>query len=243
MALPKSSAGTSAKRRYRSLRAAGRARRWLTRLAIAVVAAVAVGWLWTEWAGLIAAGLAVLGDLVRHRRAHSPAAAWRKGAAGERATARRLRALELAGYIVLHDRALPHSRANVDHLVIGPAGVFVIDSKKWHRRTTIRAAAGTLWAGKIPLEHVVRPVIAEARQVSRELTRALGRPIDAVPVVAVHGARLPRWRVITVRGVPVMRASRLRRWIAGRARGGRQDETAVLAAAASNAFPPYVESD
>ncbi|MEU8249089.1 hypothetical protein [Nonomuraea sp. NPDC048916] len=66
----------------------------------------------TIWLGLITAVLAALITMVHQVRTHSPAAAWRKGAAGERATARRLRTLELAGYTVLRDRALPRSRAN-----------------------------------------------------------------------------------------------------------------------------------
>jgi Nuclease-related domain len=40
-----------------------------------------------------------------------------------------LAALERQGWAVLHDLAVPRSRANIDHLVIGPGGVFVIDSK------------------------------------------------------------------------------------------------------------------
>jgi Nuclease-related domain len=50
------------------------------------------------------------------------AVAWRRGAAGERRTARVLAALERQGWAVLHDLAVPRSRANLDHLVIGPAG-------------------------------------------------------------------------------------------------------------------------
>jgi hypothetical protein len=54
------------------------------------------------------------------------AVAWRRGAVGERRTARVLAALERQGWAVLHDLAVPRSQANLDHLVIGPGGVFVI---------------------------------------------------------------------------------------------------------------------
>jgi hypothetical protein len=57
----------------------------------------------------------------------------------------------------------------------------------------------------------------------------------------VHGARLPRWRAIIAGGVSVMRASRLRGWITRRPRCHGDAEVAALAAAATNAFPPYVE--
>jgi Nuclease-related domain len=35
---------------------------------------------------------------------------------------------------VLHDLAVAGSRASIDHLVIGPGGVFVIDSKLYTGR-------------------------------------------------------------------------------------------------------------
>jgi hypothetical protein len=47
-----------------------------------------------------------------------------------RQTARVLDRLTRDGYMVFHDLAVPGSPANVDHLVIGPSGVFVIDSKQ-----------------------------------------------------------------------------------------------------------------
>jgi hypothetical protein len=37
----------------------------------------------------------------------------------------------LAGVRVLHDRRVPGSKANIDHLSVGPAGVFVIDAKQY----------------------------------------------------------------------------------------------------------------
>ena len=78
------------------------------------------------------------------------AIAWRRGAAGERRTARLLAALERQGWAVLHDLALPGSRANIDHLVIGPGGVFVIDSKQYRGRLQLDPT-GRLWHGRYPL--------------------------------------------------------------------------------------------
>lgn len=55
---------------------------------------------------------------------------WERGARGERFVGARLEEL-LAGTTVrlLHDRRVPGSRANIDHLAVGPAGVLVIDAK------------------------------------------------------------------------------------------------------------------
>jgi hypothetical protein len=56
--------------------------------------------------------------------------AWAVGAAGERRNAARLEKLvEGQPVAFLHDRRVPGSRANIDHIAVGPTGVFVIDSK------------------------------------------------------------------------------------------------------------------
>jgi len=56
---------------------------------------------------------------------------WQSGGKAERELGEALERLREEGFGVLHDRRIPRSRANIDHLVIGPAGVFVIDTKRW----------------------------------------------------------------------------------------------------------------
>ncbi len=43
---------------------------------------------------------------------------------------------------MLHDRLVPGSRANIDHIVIGPSGVFVIDAKKYTGQIEARDVGG-----------------------------------------------------------------------------------------------------
>jgi hypothetical protein len=95
--------------------------------------------------GLVVAALAamVAGWGLRFRPSPD-AVAWRRGAAGERRTAHLLAALERDGWVVLHDLALPGSRANIDHLVIGPGGVFVIDSKQYRGPAAARLVRAAL---------------------------------------------------------------------------------------------------
>ena len=101
--------------------------------------------------GLVAGGLAAIAAGWGLRFRPSPdAVAWRRGAAGERRTARLLDPLERHGWAVLHDLAVPGSRANLDHLVIGPGGVFVIDSKQYQGRLQL-GRSGRLWHGRYPL--------------------------------------------------------------------------------------------
>jgi hypothetical protein len=92
--------------------------------------------------GLVVAALAAVAAGSGLRFRPSPeAVAWRRGAAGERRTARLLDPLERHGWAVLHDLAVPGSRANIDHLVVGPVGVFVIDSKHYRGRLQLDGSA------------------------------------------------------------------------------------------------------
>jgi hypothetical protein len=71
-------------------------------------------------------------------RLQRSAALWEQGAAGEVKVARALEALP-AEWTVLHDLAWPgRPRANIDHVVIGPSGVFVVDAKNWTGTVEVR---------------------------------------------------------------------------------------------------------
>jgi hypothetical protein len=63
---------------------------------------------------------------------------WGKGAAGEEALGARLDALAAERLVVLHDRRIPGSRANIDHVAVTPGGVFVIDAKHYSGRVEKR---------------------------------------------------------------------------------------------------------
>ena len=56
---------------------------------------------------------------------------WAQGAVGEEVVAARLAGLAEAGVVVLNDRRIPGSKANIDHLVVTPWGVWVIDAKRY----------------------------------------------------------------------------------------------------------------
>jgi hypothetical protein len=68
--------------------------------------------------------------------------AWATGALGEQAIGQSLDTLREQGIAVLHDRRIPGTRANIDHLVISQAGVFVIDTKHYKGRVEQRDVAG-----------------------------------------------------------------------------------------------------
>jgi hypothetical protein len=62
--------------------------------------------------------------------------AWAIGAAGEEKLAAEL--ATVPGLRILNDRRVPGTRGNIDHIVIAPAGVFVVDAKNHHGMVEIR---------------------------------------------------------------------------------------------------------
>ncbi len=134
-------------------------------------------------AGLVGlAAAALVGWRLRFRPSEQ-ARTWQRGAHGERRTARLLDRLTRDGYVVFHDLAVPGSPANVDHLVIGRSGVFVIDSKQWTGGVH-QSADGLVWHNHYPLDRTLETVRWEAQQVSRVLgTRAAA-------LLCVHGAHV-----------------------------------------------------
>jgi Nuclease-related domain len=103
--------------------------------------------------------------------------AWEIGSRGEEQVGRSLDRRTANGpAIVLHDRQMPASRANIDHLAIAPRGVFVIDAKA--NKGKVRIAR--------PLFGKPRLMIAGRNRT--KLVDGLDRQVDAVRrVLARHG--------------------------------------------------------
>jgi hypothetical protein len=68
--------------------------------------------------------------------------AWAAGARGEERVGRVLDGLVGPTVRVLHDRRIPPTNANIDHIVVCPTGVFVIDAKKYTGRPSLRVEGG-----------------------------------------------------------------------------------------------------
>jgi Nuclease-related domain len=233
----RSSAGTSAadeyardrrRRRARAARGAG----W------ALVGAIfAAGGTRTEGlTRVILWALAGLGLLVAwwYWRTRPDPERWQRGAAGERATAVLLDRLPSRTWAILHDRQLPGSQANLDHLVVGPSGVWVLDSKT--TRSTVRARWRTVRFGDRRLD--TGPVKWEAQVVADRL----GVPVR--PLVVVHGRGLRR-RGGRSAGVRVVPANQVVRYVRRRWFPRRLDGAAVewLTGEAEDVFPPAGRQD
>jgi hypothetical protein len=115
--------------------------------------------------------------------------------------------------LVLHDRRLPGSLANIDHLAVSPSGVFVIDAKKYKgrprlrvERRLLRPRVETLLVGSRNCTKVVDGVLRQVEVVRTVLD-------DEVPVHGVLCFVDADWPLIggsfTTRGVDVVWPKRL----------------------------------
>ena len=65
-----------------------------------------------------------------------------KGADGEERLGRHL-SRDLSDIaVVLHDRRVPHTRGNIDHLVVAPSGIWVVDAKNYKGKVKRRDLGG-----------------------------------------------------------------------------------------------------
>jgi hypothetical protein len=149
--------------------------------------------------------------------------------------------------VILHDLAWPDAvsgpgqvgqpqPANIDHLVIGPSGVFLVDSRAC--RGSLRVdARGRLWHRDEPLDGVLEAL----RRGAREVTVALAdrrAPVRVQPILAVHGTGLPWLGELLVGGVPVLEAASLPRALRVPRQALTPEQVAHLAARARATFWP-----
>ncbi|HRR34437.1 MAG TPA: nuclease-related domain-containing protein [Kiritimatiellia bacterium] len=100
--------------------------------------------------------------------------AYFKGARGEESVAVLLAALP-RGYHVFHDFSFGGSGA-IDHVVVGPSGLFAIETKCWSGRVTCEAS-GLRVDGVEPS----RPPLRQARGSAQALVRFLGERLGSAP--------------------------------------------------------------
>lgn len=116
--------------------------------------------------------------LLGHR---SDERAWRKGANGERVTGFWLGRLP-DGWHVFHDVPVGTRGANIDHVVIGPGGVFTVNTK--NLTGTIRVNPRTIQVNGVRTNYLPKAT-AEARRAGEFLSVAVGRPVEVRAVLAI----------------------------------------------------------
>jgi hypothetical protein len=98
--------------------------------------------------------------------------AWDTGALGEERLGGHLSEIASDALRVLHDRRIPGSRANIDHLAITPSGVFVIDAKKYKGRPRLKVEGG-----------ILRPRVEKLFVGSRDCSKLVDGVLKQVDVV------------------------------------------------------------
>lgn len=116
--------------------------------------------------------------------------AWDVGARGEEQLAKRLNGLVEKGVLVLHDRRIPGSKANIDHIAISAAGVFVIDAKRYRGRPTLKVEGG-----------ILRPRTETLMIGRRDCTKLLAGIAKQVDLVKAALATMPEPEQVPVRGM------------------------------------------
>jgi hypothetical protein len=142
---------------------------------------------------------------------------WESGAAGEQSTGEVI-AARCRDAVVLHDRRMPHSVANIDHIALVPSGVWVIDSKRVRGRIkvedrrdgaqklTINGDNRTELVHKLTMQvNAVKAVIAElAPRVPVHGAFCFWLPINRKrDFITVPDSGLPLLAIWTINGYPL----------------------------------------
>lgn len=109
---------------------------------------------------------------------------WKNGAVGERKLGAGLDGLASKGVVTLHDRLRTRTAGNIDHIAIGPTGVWVVDAKRYAGQVAKKDVGGwlrcdvRLYVGR---RDCMKLVQAMSKQVGA-VRDALGEEWAAVPV-------------------------------------------------------------
>lgn len=98
--------------------------------------------------------------------------AWDIGALGEERLGKGLDRLASDTLRLLHDRRIPRSKANIDHLAVTASGVYVIDAKKYRGRPHLKIEGG-----------LFRPRVERLLVGSRDCTKLVDGVLKQVDVV------------------------------------------------------------
>src|SRR3954447_2034241 len=133
---------------------------------------------------------------------------WVQGAEGEEVVGRILEGLGAEGWHVIHD--VSFGRGNIDHIVVGPGGIYTIETKSR--------------AGKVWLEHLEPKMLAQAYAEKKTLETITGMEVQALLVFsqAYIVEKVPARR----RGVTILPARSLP-WFFSRRRPVMSDERAA----------------
>ncbi len=216
---------------------------WIRRAVMSAAAGIVVGILLDWRFGLTAAAVVAILDTVHRSRTTTVIPAAVRVTSAQRRTRRRLLWARRSGYLTLNGRAIPGTNCIIDHLIVGPAGVFAVDSERWDRRLPLRATqGGHLYHGPYSQTTRLKHAQLEAATAARLISESLGRKQRIRPAMVIYGPTVP-WTVARISGVDVFSGRRLRKYLRAQARARREqrlthEEIARIHAAAETALPP-----
>jgi nuclease-like protein len=114
-------------------------------------------------------------------------ASWGKGSEGESALARYIDGNVGGEVLALHDRLIPGTRTNIDHLWVTPTGVWVVDAKAYKGKV-VRREVGPLWRRDNEVLVAGRNRTALANGVRRQVEAVVAalRPDESLRGTDVH---------------------------------------------------------
>ena len=216
-------AGVYAQDRYRQGRQRWRAKTRLLCLAISgplIVVGIVLFFAEGHFLSWFAGGLTSLGVSAWVELRDTPPSYienWRDGAEGERKTEKALRPLERAGWRVFHD--VQNGHGNYDHIAVGRAGVFLLETKNLIGVVEMRDGVPHLQRRLDPEDNKpwesIRPrALGAAASLNEDIERRCGRR-TWVQAVVVFWSDFPEGLVEDGKCVFV-HGSRLREWLKGR---------------------------
>ena len=116
-------------------------------------------------------------------------ASWRKGSGGESRLAAFVEREVGDRVIALHDRVIPGTRRNIDHIFVAPSGVWVVDAKSYKRKV-VKRDVGPFWRteNKVFVGGRDRSKLAAGVESQVEAVLAALRPDPEVKGTSVHAA-------------------------------------------------------
>jgi hypothetical protein len=220
-----------------------RMRYWRERVVVMVVAGIAFGIIGNWIVGLTLAIIAGIAHAIWRSRSVAAIPAGTRLDKAQRITQRRLARMQRSGYHSLHARPIPDSEEMIDHLVVGPTGVYAIDSEKWNKKLPIRTRNGKqLWLGPESKKPRLEHARWEAQKASELLSARLGRDIVVRPALAIYGPHIP-WDIAVIREVDVFNGDKLRGYLKKRSRVREvrklsREDVAKIFEAAQVVLPP-----
>jgi len=169
--------------------------------------------------------------------------AWQRGSLGESKLAASLGKLERQDIVILHDRRVPRTRGNIDHIVVAPAGVYVVDAKRYTGEVRVRDLSGLfgspdrhLYVGRRDCSKLASGMVWQVDAVRAALSERDDVPVS--PVLCFIDAEWPLFSVPPTFQAVRLEGPRSLRKLVSQAGPLSQEEVIEIGIVLSHELPP-----